>query len=219
MPTFAELQNSSDTPSLVRKIQRAVAFLAPLSEDLPDALTDASGALVALPAGYLPVGIVTPDGYRFTRDIEKEDVDALGYASPVRSDITRVPRQVVFTALETGKRHLMELKYGVDLTATTQAASGEVTFDEPDLPIGQEYRLLVIGNDGPAGNEWILGKGYPRVKLAGVGEEAWSKEGALTHEITLDVFADDDLGTPVRHYYAGTGAAAASAVLGYTQAP
>lgn len=215
MTTVPELQADNDNSKLVRKILRAVAFLAPMTAELPEALTDASGELQELPAGYLPVGLVTPEGYRFSNEMEKEDVDALGYASPVRSDITRVPRQIVFTALEYGRRHMLELKHGVDLSNVEPTAGGEIVFDEVDLPIGAEYRLVVIGDDGAASENWILGKGYPRVKLASAGEEAWSKEGALTQEYTLDVFTDQEIGTPVRHYIGGTGAVAQAADLGF----
>ena len=217
MTTVPELQAANDRTGLIRKIQRAVGFLAPRTVELPAALTDpTSGELQELPEGYLPVGIVTPDGYRFSGDMEKDDVDALGYASPVRSDIIRNPRQIVLTGLEYGRRHMLELQYGVDLSGVTQAAGGEITFDELDLPIGAEYRLVVIGDDGPAANNWLLGRGYPRVKLAAVGEVAWAKEGALQTEYTLDVFTDEEEGTPVRHYIAGTGALAAAADLGFT---
>lgn len=220
MPTMASLQTEFDNRKLVRKIKRAVGLLAPTTVELPEALTGPDSLPIDLKtAGFLPVGLVTPAGYRFARDIEKEDVDALGYASYIRSDITRVARSITFTALQTGIKHMQELQYGVDLSGITQGVNGEVVFDEPDLPIGEEYRFLVIGDDGPAAENSILGKGHGSVKLASVGEEAWSKEGALQREITLDVFTDDELGTPVRHYLGGTGAVAHKDVLGYTQAP
>lgn len=214
--TVAELQDANDRPNLVRKIQRAVAFLAPKSATLPDTLFGTNGDLTELPADYKPVGIVTADGYVFGHEPDKEDIDALGYASPVRSDITTVARSIKFTPLEYGRRHMLELSYGVDLSTTTQdATTGEVTFDEVDLPVNAEYRLLVIGDDGPADANWILGRGYPRVKLASLAETAWAKEGAMSTEITLDVFTDTDLGTPVRHYFGGTGALAAAEDLGF----
>lgn len=220
MPTLAEIQRETDHRALVRKVQRAVGLLAPLSVDLPEALTGADNLPIDLKSeGFLPVGIVTPEGYRFASDIEKDDIDALGYSSYVRSDITRVARSISFNAMETGRRHLEELRYGVDLSGVSPDANGEIVFDEPDLPIGQEYRFLVVASDGPADTNWILGKGFPRVKLASVGEEAWSKEGALQREITLDVFTDDDEGYPVRHYLGGTAAVKYADVLGYTTAP
>lgn len=219
MPTFQTIQAEADNRNLVRKIQKAVAFLAPTSVALPESITGPDSQPVDLKAlGFLPIGLVSPDGYSFEREIEKEDVDALGYASPVRSDITRVPRTVSFTALEKGKKHMLELIYGTDLTAVEQGVNGEIVVDEPDLPVGTEYRLLVIGSDGPADKNWLLGKGYGAVKLSATGGETWGQEGAVSTELTFDVFTDDELGVPVRHYFGGTGAKAHADVLGFTQA-
>lgn len=216
--TISAVMATSDSRDLVRKVLRAVAFLAPTSVALPLKITGATGALEALPVGFLPVGMVTRDGYVFGSEVEKEDVDALGYASPVRSDITRSVKSVTFTSIETGRKHMLELTNGMSLDGITQSAVGEVVYDEPELPIGAEYRLLVIAADGPADREWLLGNGYPRVKLANVGEETWGGDGAIQREITLDVFSDDDLGTPVRHYMGGTGALAAATTLGFPAA-
>lgn len=220
MPTLAELQTEYDSRGLVRKIQRAVGLLAPMDVDLPEALTDEDSLPIDLKAeGFLPIGIVSADGYNFASDIEKDDIDALGYSSFVRSDITRVARTVSFTAMETGRKHLSELLHGVDLSGVTMGANGEIVWDEPDLPLGQEFRFLVVGSDGPAATNWIIGKGFPSVKLASVGEEAWSKEGALQREVTLDVFTDEDAGYPVRHYLGGTATQKYADVLGYGTAP
>lgn len=213
--TVPELQAEYDNRGLIRKVLRAVAVLAPTSVDLPETLTDETGALKELPAAWLPVGIVTPEGYTFGTDIEKDEIDALGYASPVRTDIMSVVRSISFTPLEYGRRHMLELTYGQDLSGVTPTAGGEITFDEVDLPIGQEWRLLIIGDDGPADDNWLLGRGYPRVKLAERSEEQWQKEGALTQDITLDVFTDQDVGSPVRHYIAGTGAQKNAESLGF----
>lgn len=216
MPSLAELQTEYDERGLVRKIQRAVALLAPLTVDLPEALTGPDSLPIDLKAeGFLPIGIVSADGYSFGSDIEKDDIDALGYSSFVRSDITRVARTISFTALETGRKHLSELLHGVDLSNVQMDTNGEIVWEEPDLPTGQEFRFLVVGSDGPADTNWVIGKGYPTVKLASVGEESWSKEGALQREVTLDVFTDEDEGYPVRHYLGGTATQKYADVLGY----
>lgn len=219
MPTISEQIAAADERGLVRKIQRAMAFIAPTTVALPESLYS-TGSLVDLKtSGFLPVGLVSPDGYSFSREIEKEDVDALGYASPVRSDVTRVPRSVTFTALEKGRKHMLELTYGTDLSAVTQdAATGEVVFDEPDLPVNAEYRLIVVGEDGPAAANWVMGKGFFRVKLSGTAEEVWGREGAVSQQFTLDVFSDDEAGVPVRHYIGGTGAVAHKDVMGFSAA-
>lgn len=219
MPTFDTLRQEADSRALVRKIQKAIAFLMPTSVDLPESLFAEDGSLVDLKAaGALPVGLVTPDGYTFTREVSSEDISAMGYAGPVRSDNTAVARSVTFTALESGKRHMLELKYGQDLSGVPQKANGEIVFDEVDLPMGEEYRLLVIGSDGPASENWIVGKGYGRVKLASTGDETWGQEGAVQQEFTLNVFTDDEIGSPVRHYMGGTGAAKNKELLGFTAA-
>lgn len=217
MPTFDTLRQEADNRGLVRKIMKAILFLGRGDVELPDTLFDLDGTLRDLKAaGYLPVGLVTPDGYTFSREINKEDVSALGYASAIRSDITTVPRSVTFTALENLKRTLLELKYGMDLSQTEQnQTTGELVFDEPDLPVGEEYRLVILGSDGPAAANWLIGKGYGTAKLAGTGDETWGQEGALGQEYTLDIFADATTGTPVRHYIGGTGALAASLELGF----
>jgi hypothetical protein len=219
MPTFATIQQEADERALVRKIQKAVAFLAPKSVVLPESLFGVGGALIDLKAlGFLPVGLVTPDGFEFGRDVSKSDVSALGYASPVRSDVDTVARAITFTALETGKKHMQELSLGTDLTAVTQdPTSGEIIIDEPDLPVGQEYRLLVIGSDGPAAENWILGRGYGSVKLASADSQTWGTSDAVQQSYTFDVFTDDEIGTPVRHYIGGTGAVANKLALGFTQ--
>lgn len=219
MATFDTLRKETDNRGLVRKIQKAMAFLLPLSIDLPDSLVDPTGGIVDIKTlGGLPVGLVTPSGYSFSRDVSKEEVDALGYASAVRSDTTKIERQVTFTALETGRKHMLELALGVDLSGTEQSTDGEVVFDEPDLPVDAEWRLLVIGSDGAAADNWFMGKGFGRVKLAETSEETWGSEDAVQKEYTLDVFTDDEIGTPVRHYMGGTGAVKHKDVLGFDQA-
>lgn len=219
MPTFDTIRQGADERALIRKIQKAVAFLAPKTVDLPESLFDVGGALIDLKtAGWLPVGMVTPDGYEFGRDISKEDVTALGYASAVRSDVTEVARSVTMTPLETGRKHMLELTYGTDLSAVTQdPTSGEIIFEEPDLPVGQEYRLLIVGSDGPAAENWILGRGYGAVKLASTDSQTWGTGDPVRQPLTFDVFTDTEVGTPVRHYIGGTGAVAHKTVMGFTQ--
>lgn len=218
MPTFDTIRQGADERALIRKIQKAVAFLAPTTVDLPASLFE-GGSLIDLKAlGFLPVGMVTPDGYEFGRDITKEDVSALGYASAVRSDITEVARSVTFTALESGKKHLLELTLGTDLSATTQdPTTGEVVINEPDLPVGAEYRLLVLGSDGPAAENWIFGRGYGSVKLASTDSQTWGTGDAVQQSFTFDVFTDTEIGTPVRHYMGGTGAVKHKLATGFTQ--
>lgn len=219
MATFETIRQGADERALIRKIQKAVAFLAPTTVDLPESLYTTGSLTDLKAAGWLPVGMVTPDGYEFSRDVSKEDVTAFGYAGPVRSDVTEVARSISMTPLETGRRHMLELIYGTDLSAVTQAtATGEIVINEPDLPVDKEYRLLIIGSDGPAAENWIIGRGYGRVKLASTDSQTWGTSDAVSQSLTFDVFTDTEIGTPVRHYLGGTAAVTHKAVLGFTQA-
>lgn len=219
MPTFDTQRIDSDNRNLVRKIQKAIAFIAPTTVALPTTLFMAGGSLIDLKtAGWLPVGLVTPDGYEFGRDVSKSDVSALGYASVTRSDVDSVARSVKMTALETGKKHMLELELGTDLSTVTQTlANGELVIDEPDLPVGKEYRLLIIGSDGPAADNWILGRAYGSVKLASTDAQKWGTSDAVQHSFTFDVFTDAVIGVPVKHYIGGTGAVANKTAMGFTQ--
>lgn len=220
MTTFEENRAQLDNRSLVRKIQKAILVLAPITVELPTSLYT-SGSLIDLKTGgWLAVGMMSPDGVTYGGEREVETVDAFGYASEVRSDVVRVPRSITFTPLETGRKHLYELRLGADLSGVTQdPTTGEIVMDEPDLPIDQEYRLLALGSDGPAAENWILGRGYGRVKLENSAEEVWGGDSAVAPQLTLKVFTDSEIGTPVRHYIAGTGALLHSEALGFTQAP
>lgn len=215
---FTDLKNSSDNPNLVRKILEAVAFVAPEDGDEISALTDATGGLVAIPTNYLPVGLVTPDGYTFGDDTTTEDVAALGYTSPVRTDITGQTRTVAFTALEALKKSLLELAYGVDLSGVTQSASGEIVFDHPDRPLQRFYRLLVIGRDGSGSGEWFRAKWFPRASITSFPEEVWSSADPVQFPITLSTYVDEEVGTGERDFIAGAAAVTAASALGFAQA-
>lgn len=217
MATVSQMQRENDRRGLIRKIQRAVAFLGKADAEMPEDLWEGGELIdIATEGLWLPVGIVGSDGYNFGREPETEDVDALGYSSAVRSDVTTVARSVSFNPLEFGRKHMFELTYGTDLSGITQDPdTGSVVFDEPDMPVDAEYKLLIIGEDGPADNNWVLGKGYFSVKIQGTAEEIWGAEGTVSREITLNVFSGDESGVPIRHYFGGTGAVRHKDVLGF----
>lgn len=204
MATFAEIKNAADNTDNVRKVLEAVAFLAPMSAAVIDSLTDETGALVALPNDYLPVGLVTRDGYTFGGDTETTAVDALGYASPVREDIESYTRTVSFTAYEVYKRNLLELAYGMDLSEATVGDNGEIVFDRPTLPNKTFYRLIVIGKDGSGANEIYRAKLFPKVSITSIPEEVWGTD-ALSFSVTLSTYVDEEEGTQEREFIAGPG--------------
>lgn len=216
MATFAEIKTDADNAKEVRKVLEAVAFLLPMTVDLPDTIFGPDKQLVALPEGAVPIGMVTRDGYKFTTEVEKADVDAFGYSDPVRTDYIRAPRQIEFTMLQSLRKELVQFTNAVDLAGVVTGANGEIVFDEAPIPQPMEQRLLLIGKDGFAATEILQGRGYGRVKLAEIPEQAWASEDPQQFPCTLDVLLDTDLGTPVRHYIGGKGFDATA--YGYTAA-
>lgn len=212
------MKSQADNPSLVRKILEAVAFLGPEDADEIESLTDSNGLLKTIPTDYKPVGLVTPDGYTFGGDTNTEDVEALGYSAPVRTDVTGQTRTVAYTALETLRRTNLELAFGMDLSGVTQGANGEIVIDHPDRPQQRFYRLLVIGRDGSGSGEWFRGKFFPRCSITSFPEEVWSAADPTQAAITLSTYVDDVMGTGERDFIAGKGALAAKTQLGFTQA-
>src|SRR5690625_3919548 len=152
MVTVAEMQSQNEHAALVRKVLHWVGLVAPMDVDLPDELTDGSGELIAVPTGWTSIGLVTPDGLTFGRDTEKDDIPALGHASPVRSDITGVERSVSFTSLEYGRKELLEIWFGQSLDGLEPDEGGEVVIDEVDLPMGLERGPPFLGGGGRGGD-------------------------------------------------------------------
>lgn len=220
-PTFDALRQESDDRSLIRKIQKAIVLLRVGSGlPLPTTLFTTGGALADFKAdGWLAAGMITPDGIEYGRDMTEEEVQALGYSGAVRTDVTEVARSVTFTPLEYGRKHMLELAYGTDLTAVKQTlANGEIVFDEPEMPINQEYQMLILGSDGPALKQWILGRAYGAVKLSASDNQTWGQTDPVTTPVTLKVLTDGLTGAPLRHFIGGTGAKTAKTALGFAQA-
>lgn len=59
---------------------------------MPAAITEGTGQLKELETTWLPVGLMTKDGVKFSTDVSKEEVEALGYLEPVRTTSSRPPR-------------------------------------------------------------------------------------------------------------------------------
>jgi len=195
--SFSELKAQDNTKNLFKALS-SVAFLAPETAAPIEAIQDTTTKEIkALPAEYKPVGLITEDGITFGGDSNEEEVRAHGYTSAVRTDITETSREVTLTALEVLKENLLEVAYGVDLSAVTRdATTGELKFDRPQLPENKHWRLIVIVKDG----DNYQARFFPRVKLAAVPEEVWSAADAQSFELAFRAEHDSDLGTAERYF-------------------
>lgn len=201
--TFEELQAQSDNANLVRKIQQALVFLAPMDTELPTKMTGKEHKLRELQKGFFPIGMFTTDGINISTEAESEGVKAFGYGSDVRTDKKSESNTIKVTAFETLKKNLLQITLGMDLSDAEIDEEGELVFDRPQLPIGTQYRLLMIGRDGPANNQWLIGYLFPKVELESAPEEPWGSD-ALTAELSFKTLADPKAGFSRRVFLGGT---------------
>ena len=188
--TVEALKKKHNKAKNVRKALNVLAFVAPLTTAVPDALTGTSGAMKELSADWTPLGIFTTDGGEITPDVSVDDVDGLGYAEPVRSDLTK---------------EMLSLTHGIDLSQVkANATTGEVVFDDPLLPSIPEKRLLIVAADGPADDEWLMGWCFTRAKLVSMPTIGLKATDPITGDLEFKAFADETAGTACRNYYGGS---------------
>lgn len=214
MPTFDALQDHAD--SLIRKGLQGSIFVAPYSvSDEIDTLKDGTG-LLALPTGYTDVGRITKDqGASWTRSVETSEVTSLGAASPTRIDVVSETRGLSFTMQES-KRQVFELHEGLDLSAVTHDANGNVSWDAPDRPADLYYRVLALFKDGEGADAVYFAKWLPRAKITDTGEQAWNESNEIQYPVTMTAFVDETVGTAVRTLWAGS--TARLTAMGFTAA-
>lgn len=203
----------------VRKALNVLAFVAPLTTAVPDALTDAGGALKEIPAEWTPLGIFTTDGGEITPDVTVDDVDGLGYAEPVRSDLTKASKTIKLNIFELFRKEMLSLTHGIDLSQVkANATTGETVFDDPLLPAIPEKRLLIIAADGPADEEWIMGWCFTRAKLVSIPTIGLKATDPITGDLEFKAFADETAGTACRNYYGGSAAIKYRDITGFEAA-
>jgi hypothetical protein len=220
MPTTLESIQSKKT-QLIRKMTAASLFIAPFSATLPATLTTgASADLVALPAGYVDVGLVTKkDGYGLSKKTEMSETTSHGYVDPTRRDILSVTNTVAYTCQETSKL-VLDMFRNVDLSASTgTTVTAEVSFSEALSPTTRYYRALLIGRDGIGANAIYIAQLYPRAMISEFGEQTWNDENELTYPFTLTATPDSTAGYSIKHLFGGLGWKALMVDMGFPSVP
>lgn len=203
--TIEALKKKHNKAKNVRKALNVLAFVAPITTAVPDALTGASGAMKQLSADWTPLGIFTTDGGEITPDVSVDDVDGLGYAEPVRSDLTKATKTIKLNIFELFRKEMLSLTHGIDLSQVkANATTGEVVFDDPLLPSIPEKRLLLVAADGPADDEWLMGWCFTRAKLISMPTISLKATDPITGDLEFKAFADETEGTACRNYYGGS---------------
>ena len=217
--TIETLKKRYNKSKNVRKALNVLAFVAPLTTAVPDALTDAGGALKEIPAEWTPLGIFTTDGGEITPDVTVDDVDGLGYAEPVRSDLTKASKTIKLNIFELFRKEMLSLTHGIDLSQVkANATTGEAVFDDPLLPAIPEKRLLIIAADGPADEEWIMGWCFTRAKLVSMPTIPLKATDPIKGDLEFKAFADETVGTACRNYYGGSAAIKYRDITGFEAA-
>jgi hypothetical protein len=205
MPALEAMQ--AKKTQLIRKMTAASMFIGPSTATLPATLTSgASGDLVALPTGYVDIGLVTKDdGYALGREVETSETTSHGYVDPTRRDILSVQNTVGFSCQETS-RQTLDMFRGVDLSASTgTTVTGEVSFAEPLSPAARYYRALLIGRDGIGATAIYIATLYPRAMISEFGEQSWNNENELMYPFVLTATPDSTAGYSVKHFFGGPG--------------
>lgn len=204
MATFTEAKGH--TPSNIRKILEMAIFVKPV-DDADTAITQVyvTATGLTIPAGYLPVGMVTKDdGATWTRDQESSDVTSFGYAEPVRRDILSDVTGLSFTMQES-KKTTMELHHGLDLSAVTTDAEGNFYFDKASRPAQRKYRVLALGKDGDGPDAIYVARWLPNAQITENGEQAWSEGDEVKYPGTFTAYTDETFGTSFREIWGGPG--------------
>lgn len=217
--TIEALKKKHNKSKNVRKALNVLAFVAPLTAAVPDTLTDAGGALKEIPAEWTPLGIFTTDGGEITPDVSVDDVDGLGYAEPVRSDLTKATKTIKLNIFELFRKEMLSLTHGIDLSQVkANATTGEVVFDDPLLPAIPEKRLMIIAADGPADEEWLMGWCFTRAKLVSMPTVSLKATDPIVGDLEFKAFADEAVGTACRNYYGGSAAIKHRDITGFAAA-
>jgi hypothetical protein len=204
MATFTEAKGHNRDN--IRKVLEMAIFVKPVADAdtaITQIYTTALGLII--PAGYLPVGMVTKDdGATWSREQESSDVTSFGYAEPVRRDVVSDVTGLAFTMQES-KKTTMELFHGLDLSAITTDAQGNFYFDKASRPVNRKYRVLALGKDGDGPDAIYVARWLPNAQVTENGEQAWSEGDEVKYPATFTAYTDTTFGTSYREIWGGPG--------------
>lgn len=211
---------------LTTKIQRLHLFKAPMTAPIPDAITGMSEGtstieLLELDAddGWVDMGLIgSDDAPSWTRDMETEDLLAIGFRDAVRTEITSDVASLTCTFLERN-RHVLETYDNIDMSGITpNPDTGEVKWVRPsDAPLIKS-RYAAYGQDGSGADRVWLVKILTAGVIESVDDQTWGGEGFLTFPATLKGLVDTDYGTSMVTYMGGPGVKANLERMGFPAA-
>lgn len=181
-------------------------YLAPKNTAIPADFTDTSGAILDLPAAYIPVGNLDKKaGTKLATAINSTPVETYGEQGPTR--IIRKSRDttVDFTMQQTSMI-TAGAYWGQDFSgAHADASSGEVHLIISESAFNIEYSLVMIGFDGEVDAEIYTIVDSGRATLSKSGDITYNDDGIAMYPVTLQFLKHRTLGYATRISYAGAG--------------
>ena len=165
--------------------------------------TTAGGLLI--PAGYKDVGILSKSSaVKLARATNTADVESWGYAQPTRRDITTDVTTIQFTMQES-KKVSLELHGGLDLSAVTPDADGNIVIDKPSRPQMLDWRVFVLSKDGDGADAIYWLDWLPNAQVTGMEDQEYSEANEKAYTVTMTGYEDPTLLTAHRQIWGGPG--------------
>lgn len=203
-----ELEIARHQRQLILKPNEAHIFGMPMSVPPIQLITEgAEGKLAELPLGAFDFGLLNKeDAITLSREVEKSDINAIGYSNPVKSDFTSDISGINFTGLETN-RYNIENNLGMDLsTMVADPVTGEVAFDQAAIAQIRQLRYLLLSKANSGVDTIYIGRLFLCGEVAEMGEQTITDgEGSLTWPTTVNGMVDTEFGVSVRHFFGGPG--------------
>lgn len=215
MPDFEALHNRK--LDLIRKSLDGGVFVAPEGAPPLAELTGPDSVLLALPAEWEGIGALTDDGAAWAREIATSDVSTFGETSPSRTDVTADTTRLSFVGQETNLLSI-GMYTGADMSGITPPSSGEVSIEQPLLPVPRKYRALGLAVDKTSDGDIYIGRYLPRAQAGTPTDQGYTKDGVVQWGITLTGQKDLTVGYSVRYIFAGPGWKAALTDMGFPAA-
>ncbi|GGQ81305.1 phage tail tube protein [Streptomyces flaveolus] len=206
-PTPPVLEDGLRADYIRKQLVQAIYAADPSAPAVTAPFDTATGALVALPAGYVPVGYTTDDGITFTSDLSMADTTSSQSTEPTRSDVETETLTGGYAPQETNAATVSMYK-GLSLAGTDAlpAIGEQWAITRPSVPKVPYYRLLFIGMDyGDTGLPIYVVKHYPRARVTSKDDQQWARSTETQWPVTVQAFRDPVLKTSEKEWVDGPG--------------
>ncbi|MCT9142946.1 phage tail tube protein [Streptomyces violarus] len=206
-PTPPDLDAGFNTGLIRKQLVQAIYAADYTAAAVSAPFDSATGALLALPAGYVPVGYTTDDGLTFTSDLSMADTTSSQSVEPTRSDVESEVLTGGYAPQETNAATVSMYK-GLPLSGTgALPAIGEAwAMTRPAVPRNPYYRLLFIGMDyADNGAEIYIVKHYPKARVTSKDDSQWARSTETQYPVTVQAYRDPVLKTAEREWIDGPG--------------